>query len=167
MSPLFNIFSFCWVQTISVLYCAHLGMKCSLSISNFLEEISCLSHSIVFLYLFALISEEGFLISPCYSLELCIRMDTSFVYSFAFCFYILVRSVLIWDFPGRLVVKILPAMQETWVQFLGQEDPWRRAWHTTPVFLPGEPRGVLGMSPLGIEGPGRMQSIGLQRVTHD
>ena len=47
-------------------------MKCSLGISNFLEEISSLSHSIVFLYFFALIAEEGFLISPCYSLELCI-----------------------------------------------------------------------------------------------
>ena len=38
-------------------------MKCSLGISNFLEEISSLSHSIVFIYFFALISEEGFLIS--------------------------------------------------------------------------------------------------------
>ena len=33
----------------SVLYCAHLYMKCSLGISNFLEEISSLSHSDVFL----------------------------------------------------------------------------------------------------------------------
>ena len=41
-------------------------MKCSLGISNFLEEISGLSHSIVFLYLFVLITEEGFLISSCY-----------------------------------------------------------------------------------------------------
>ena len=49
-------------------------MKCSLGISTFLEEISILSHSIVFLYFFALIAEEGFLISPCYSLELCIQM---------------------------------------------------------------------------------------------
>ena len=39
-------------------------MKCSLGISNFLEEISSLSPSVVFLYLFALIAEEGFLISP-------------------------------------------------------------------------------------------------------
>ena len=31
---------------------------------NFLEEISSLSHSVVFLYFFALIAEEGFLISP-------------------------------------------------------------------------------------------------------
>ena len=36
--------------------------------SNFLEEISSLSHSIVFFCFFALITEEGFLISPCYSL---------------------------------------------------------------------------------------------------
>ena len=58
-------------------------MKCSLGISNFLEEISMLSHAIVFLYLFALISEEGFLISPRYSLELCIQMGISFLFSFA------------------------------------------------------------------------------------
>ena len=44
-------------------------MKCSLGISNFLEEISSLFRSVVFLYFFALITEEGFLISPCYSLE--------------------------------------------------------------------------------------------------
>ena len=42
-------------------------MKYSLGISNLLEEISSLSHSIVFLYFFVLITEEGFLISPCYS----------------------------------------------------------------------------------------------------
>ena len=36
-------------------------MKCSLGISNFLEEISSLSHSIVFLYCFALTTEEAFL----------------------------------------------------------------------------------------------------------
>ena len=52
--------------------------------SNFLEEISSLFHSIVFLYFFALITEEGFLISPCYSLELCIQMDIAFLFSFAF-----------------------------------------------------------------------------------
>ena len=51
---------------------------------NFLEEISSVSHSIVFLYFFALITEEGFLISPSYSLELCIQMGISFLFSFAF-----------------------------------------------------------------------------------
>ena len=49
-------------------------MKYSLGISNFLEEKPSPSHSIVFLYFFALITEEGFLISLCYSLELCIQM---------------------------------------------------------------------------------------------
>ena len=69
----------------SLLYRAHLCMKCSLGISDFLEEISSLSHSVVFfLYFFALISEEGFLISSCYSLELCIQMLISFLFSFAF-----------------------------------------------------------------------------------
>ena len=38
------------------------------------------------LYFFALITEEGFLISPCYSLELCIQMGISFLFSFAFSF---------------------------------------------------------------------------------
>ena len=47
------------------------------------NEISSLSHSIVFLYFFALITEEGFLTSPCYSLELCIQMGISFLSSFA------------------------------------------------------------------------------------
>ena len=57
-----------------------------LAISNFLEEISSLSHSIIFLYFFTLFAEEDFLISSCYSLELCIQMGISFLYSFAFHF---------------------------------------------------------------------------------
>ena len=61
-------------------------MKCSLDISNFLEEVSSFFHSVVFLYFFALITEEDFLIFPCYSLELCIQMGISFLFSFAFCF---------------------------------------------------------------------------------
>ena len=37
------------------------------------------------------------------------------------------------------MVKNLPAMQETQVQSLGQEDlTWRRQGQPTPVFLPGE-----------------------------
>ena len=48
-----------------------LWMKCSLDISNFLEEISSLSPSIVFLYFFTLFIEEGLLVSLGYSLELC------------------------------------------------------------------------------------------------
>ena len=60
------------------------ALKCSLGIFNFLKEISSVSHSIVLLYFFALIPEESFLISPCYSLELCIQMGISFPFSFAF-----------------------------------------------------------------------------------
>ena len=47
--PLLNIFYLCYIHTFSVLYSAHLCMKYSLVISNFLEEISSLSHSIIFL----------------------------------------------------------------------------------------------------------------------
>ena len=50
------------------------------------KEICSLSHSIVFLFFFALVTEDGFLTSPCYSLELCIQMGISFLFSFAFCF---------------------------------------------------------------------------------
>ena len=61
-------------------------MKRFLGISNFLEEISSLSQSIVFLYFFAQIAEEGFLFSPCYSLEFCIQLVISFLFSFALSF---------------------------------------------------------------------------------
>ena len=49
-------------------------MDFSLEISNFLEEISSPSHSIILLYFFALFPYKGSLISPCYSLELCLQM---------------------------------------------------------------------------------------------
>ena len=62
-----------------VLVCLVLSVLCV-----FLDEISSLSHSIVFLYFFALITEEGFLISPCHSLKLCIQICISFLFSFAF-----------------------------------------------------------------------------------
>ena len=38
------------------------------------------------------------------------------------------------------------------VQPPGQEDPWRRKWQPTPVFLPGESHGqrsLVGYSPWG------------------
>ena len=50
------------------------------------------------------------------------------------------------------MVKSLPAMRETLVRFLGQEDPWRRKWHAPPVFLPGKSHGqrsLAGYSPWG------------------
>ena len=49
-------------------------MKCSLGITNFVEEISSFSHSIVFLYFFAFFTEEGFLTSLCSSLNSTFRL---------------------------------------------------------------------------------------------
>ena len=46
---------------------------------SYLKKISSLSHSIVFLQFFALFTQEGFLLSPCYSLELCIQLGIYFV----------------------------------------------------------------------------------------
>ena len=48
------------------------------------------------------------------------------------------------------MVKNLPAMQEIWVQSLGQDDPLKRERLPTPVFLPGEfygQRDLVGYSP--------------------
>ena len=39
---------------------------------------------------------------------------------------------------GRQWWRICLLMQETWVRSLDWEDPWRRKWQPTPVFLPGE-----------------------------
>ena len=36
------------------------------------------------------------------------------------------------------LVKNLPAVQETQVQFLAREDPLKKEWQSTPVFLPGK-----------------------------
>ena len=55
-------------------------------ISSFLKEFSSLTYSIVFLYFFAFFTLVGFLISPCYSVELYIQMDISFLFSFTFHF---------------------------------------------------------------------------------
>ena len=54
------------------------------------------------------------------------------------------------------MVKSLPAVQETQVQFLGQENPLERKWLPTPVFLPGKSRGrrrLAGYSPWGHKEP--------------
>jgi len=57
------------------------------------------------------------------------------------------------------MVKNSPAMQETWVQSLGWEDPLEEGMATIPIFLPGE-------SPW-TEKPGGLQSMGSQRVGHN
>ena len=38
-------------------------------------------------------------------------------------------------------VKHLSAVQETWIQSIGREDPLEKGMATPPVFSPGESRG--------------------------
>ena len=56
-------------------------------------------------------------------------------------------------------VKNLPAMQETWVESLGLEDPLEKEMATHSSTLAWK-------IPWMVE-PGRLQSVGLQRVGHD
>ena len=55
--------------------------------------------------------------------------------------------------PGKTsgsMVKNPSAKQEMWVLSLAQEDPWRRKWQPSPVFLPGKSHGqrsLAGNSP--------------------
>ena len=99
-----------------LLDCAHLCIKCSLGILNFLEEISSLSYSLVSLYFFALIAEEGFLISPGYSLELCIQMGISFLFPFSL------------PFPSLLFTAICKAFSENHFAFVISFS-----WSVSPV----------------------------------
>ena len=49
-------------------------------------------------------------------------------------------------------ISVSPAIQETWVQSLGWEDPLEKEGQPTPVFLPGETHGrrsLVGYSPNG------------------
>ena len=57
------------------------------------------------------------------------------------------------------MVKKPPAMQETWVQFLGWEDPLEKemAIHSS----------ILAWRIPWTEEPGGLQSMGSQRVGHD
>ena len=59
-------------------------------------------------------------------------------------------------FPGGSALENPPEIQEmqkTWVQSLGQEDSWRRAWQPTPVFLPGESHGQRSLAGYSPQGP--------------
>ena len=56
-------------------------------------------------------------------------------------------------------VKNLPAMQETWVQALGQEDPLEEEMATHS--------GILAWKILWTEEPSGLESMGSQRVGHD
>ena len=62
------------------------------------------------------------------------------------------------------MVKNLPAVQEIWLQAVGQEDPWRREWQPTPVYLPREfhgQRSLVAYSPWGLK-----ESDTTERLTH-
>ena len=56
-------------------------------------------------------------------------------------------------------VKNLPAMRETWVRSMGQEDPLEKGMATHSSILAWR-------IPL-TEEPGGLQSVGSQRVRHD
>ena len=57
------------------------------------------------------------------------------------------------------MVKNLPAMQETWVQSLGQDDPLEKGMATHS--------SILTWRNPQTEDPGRLQFWGSQRVGHD
>ena len=57
------------------------------------------------------------------------------------------------------VVNSLLAMQETWIQSLGQKDPLEKEMATHS--------SILAWGILWIEEPGRLQTMGSQRVRHD
>ena len=57
------------------------------------------------------------------------------------------------------MVKNLPAMQETWFQSLGQEDPLEKGMATHS--------SILNWRISWIEKPGGLQSMGSQRVRHN
>ena len=57
------------------------------------------------------------------------------------------------------MVKNLPAMQETWVQSQGQEDPLEKGMATHSR--------ILAWRIPWTEEPGRLQSMGSQRVRHN
>ena len=56
-------------------------------------------------------------------------------------------------------VKRLPAMQETWVRSVGQEDPLEKEMATHS--------STLAWKIPWTEKPGRLQSMGRQRVVHE
>ena len=56
-------------------------------------------------------------------------------------------------------VKRLTVMWETWVQSLGREDPLEKEM--------AAPSSTLAWKTPWMEEPGRLQSMGLQRVGHD
>ena len=69
------------------------------------------------------------------------------------------KSFALWASLVAQTVKHLPAMRETWVRFLGREDPLKKemAIHSS----------TLAWKISWMEEPDRLQSVGSQRVGHD
>ena len=68
-------------------------------------------------------------------------------------------SRIFWAFLMTKTVKNLYALQETQIQSLGQEDPLEKELATLS--------SILAWKIPWIEEPGRLQSMGSQRVKHD
>ena len=102
-------------------------MKCSLRISNFLEEISSLSHSVVFLYFFALIVEEGFLL---FLLFFGTLHSDAYIFPFLLCFSVLFFSQLFVRPPQTAILLFC-------ISF-----PWGWSWSLSPVQC-HEPRSIV------------------------
>ena len=62
-------------------------------------------------------------------------------------------------FPGGSAIKNPPAMQEMWVPTLGWEDPLEKVMTTRS--------SVLAWEIPCAEEPGRLQSMGSQRIRHE
>ena len=56
------------------------------------------------------------------------------------------------------MVKSLPAVHETWVQSLGQEDPLEKEMATTSVFLPREFHGQRSLVGYTVRGVAKSQA---------
>ena len=84
LPPFLNIFCFCRAIPFLSFTVPIFAWNVPLVSLMFLKRS--LVFPFIFLYFLALITEEAFLFSPCYSLELCILMGISFLFSFAFCF---------------------------------------------------------------------------------
>ena len=68
-------------------------------------------------------------------------------------------SKRLWQVLVAQMVKNMSAMRETWVQFLGCEDPLEK--------IPWRSSSILAWRIPWTEEPGGLQSMGSQRVRHD
>ena len=93
-------------------------MKCFLGVSNFLEAISSVSQSVLFLYFFPLIADDSFLISPCYFWNSAFR-----------CLYLSFSPLLL---ASLLFTAICKASLDSHLAFC-ISFPWEWSWSLSPV----------------------------------